>query len=358
MNYEIAILAKTNRSVGIMNLLYPLFKWEKLLKRDRQVTFDIFTSHKEKKIFNYKTVLIVHRYFQALLRAGFIQRAEVLQYVSSLKDKGIKVIWWDAGDGSGSEDFDLIGMVDLFLKNQLLKDQQRYTENNGDTSVRVWINKSDLKSHEIYTPCPPQELKKLGLAWNIGLCDYRKLHGKLGHFTNRVHYTPGFYAPDRAKKFDTVFRGSLSSDETYSFQRNQIIRFLKSVTDLKVRTGGKVRPSRYMQELRDSKLILSPFGWGEICYRDFETFFSGSVLVKPSVEHLHTYPDVLKANVTYVPLKWDVSDVDNVIHEAVSNFNQYREIAANGQRLFKGAYFDGENFTNHFMNILNRVDNA
>jgi len=119
-----------------------------------------------------------------------------------------------------------------------------------------------------------------------------------------------------------------------------------------------VKPSRYMRELRDSKLVLSPFGWGEICYRDFETFFSGSVLVKPSVEHLHTYPDVLKANVTYIPLQWDVSDIDAVMHEAVSNINKYRELAVNGQRLFKSAYADGENFTNHFIGILKRVDNA
>ena len=37
--------------------------------------------------------------------------------------------------------------------------------------------------------------------------------------------------------------------------------------------------------------MVSPFGFGEITLKDFETFLSGSVLVKPNMSHMETYPN-------------------------------------------------------------------
>ena len=31
---------------------------------------------------------------------------------------------------------------------------------------------------------------------------------------------------------------------------------------------------------------MSPFGFGEICYRDFEAMLNGACLIKPDVSHL------------------------------------------------------------------------
>ena len=32
--------------------------------------------------------------------------------------------------------------------------------------------------------------------------------------------------------------------------------------------------------------MLSPFGWGEICYRDFEAALNGMLLIKPDMNTL------------------------------------------------------------------------
>ena len=41
---------------------------------------------------------------------------------------------------------------------------------------------------------------------------------------------------------------------------------------------------------RESKLCFSPFGYGEVCWRDFEAMSTGAVLVKPDMSHLQARP--------------------------------------------------------------------
>ena len=45
--------------------------------------------------------------------------------------------------------------------------------------------------------------------------------------------------------------------------------------------------------MKDARTVLSPWGWGETAYRDFEAMFCGAVLVKPTMAHVATWPDDL-----------------------------------------------------------------
>jgi hypothetical protein len=65
----------------------------------------------------------------------------------------------------------------------------------------------------------------------------------------------------------------------------------------------KVPLRTYQRELFWSEACLSPFGWGEVCFRDAEAIRAGAVLVKPSMRHLHTWPDLYAADQS-VPIDW------------------------------------------------------
>jgi hypothetical protein len=82
---------------------------------------------------------------------------------------------------------------------------------------------------------------------------------------------------------------------------------------------GRVSFSDYWKELKSSKISISPFGWGEICIRDFESIYSGACLLKPSVDHLNTFPNIFKSNLTYVSLDWDLNNLTESIDYALSN---------------------------------------
>ena len=51
---------------------------------------------------------------------------------------------------------------------------------------------------------------------------------------------------------------------------------------------GKINYYKYHKLLEDSKVVISPFGWGELAYRDFEAFYNSCLLLKPNIDHLIT----------------------------------------------------------------------
>jgi len=84
----------------------------------------------------------------------------------------------------------------------------------------------------------------------------------------------------------------------------------------------------YLKELRSSMISVSPFGYGEICYRDFEIILAGALLFKPSMEHLKTYPDIYVKNKTYVPFEWDFRDFNEKIDDLIDKPDMVKEISS------------------------------
>ena len=73
----------------------------------------------------------------------------------------------------------------------------------------------------------------------------------------------------------------------------------------------RVTLEEYYQEMTSSKICISPFGYGEICWRDFEAMLCGCLVIKPDMSHVETNPDIFKPFKTYVPVEWDFSDLED-----------------------------------------------
>ena len=121
--------------------------------------------------------------------------------------------------------------------------------------------------------------------------------------------------------------------------------------------GKQSRVSRwdYYKQMRDSQVVISPFGWGEINNRDFEAFTAGCILVKPSVDHLETFPNWFIKGETYVPYKWDMSDMSGILDDVVTKYSQYQDIAISAQELYQDCVFSREGrqaFVDHFKVLL------
>ena len=74
---------------------------------------------------------------------------------------------------------------------------------------------------------------------------------------------------------------------------------------------GKLPAWQYIKECSKVMAILSPFGWGEICYRDFEAILSKSLLIKPDMNHLDTWPNIYHDE-NYFKLDWDFNNIRNL----------------------------------------------
>lgn len=79
--------------------------------------------------------------------------------------------------------------------------------------------------------------------------------------------------------------------------------------------------------LNQSKIAISPFGMGELCYRDLESIQHGCIIIKPDMSHVITEPNLFIENETYIPCKVDYSDLSEIVERVLGNYKNYLYIA-------------------------------
>ncbi|NLE06000.1 MAG: hypothetical protein GX638_14540, partial [Crenarchaeota archaeon] len=297
------------------------------------------------KLFNKTSYDIVFLAYHHSQKVGMSQlssddRAEVLGY---LKAKTKTLCWLDTSDSTGTCSFDVLPFVDYYFKKQLLVNRDDYyRELYGG---RIWcdyyhnkygINDDDLSLLH-YKLLDKRYENKIKISWNVGLGDLFTKE-KWRKIIFRRKYAPfKFTYPTTSRQFDVHYRGSTSKSLAL-YQRNKIIELLNKTESITMPDISKKVPYKnYVRELRNSRLLISPFGWGEICGRDFEAFMYGATLIKMDMSHLVTYPNFYISNETYIPIKWDFSNFDSTITYLMTEDgkNKALEIAKKGQDLYK-----------------------
>ena len=325
--------------------LYPFRRWNEQLQ-EAGINVEIFFDHKNKKLFNSDRVLLHHRYFDSgwvnALKTATDVNGDFINYLSNLRANVGKLIWFDADDSSGTTQFPVIPFVDTFVKKQVLKDKSYYVGNpNESKNLMVWCDQNAEQKQ--FSPCSEDQIQKIKVGWNIALYDYRNffihynIRKYLSHYVNHNTFPLKYTGVNNNRPFDVSFRGTTNYSTKYSivaFQRNRVLEVFKTLP-YKLAAGGNVHRYKYLDELNHSKISISPFGFGEICFRDFESFISGALLVKPSMEHLETFPDIFKPGETYVPVSWDLSDLNETLDKIINNYQFYQQIAINGQAMYK-----------------------
>lgn len=131
-----------------------------------------------------------------------------------------------------------------------------------------------------------------------------------------------------ARDIDVHARIASAGTDWYSAMRGEAINAAAAlVTEFKVTPPGRVGRKTYLAELRRSKTCFSPFGYGEICWRDFEAMATGSLLLKPDISHLKLYRNYFRPYETYIPLRWDLSDLKEKVAHYVSSVDERTSIA-------------------------------
>jgi hypothetical protein len=286
----------------------------------------------------------------------------ILDLVSSFRKSNVRVIWFDTTDSSGTLQSKVFPAVDRYLKSQIITDKSRYTSNiYGGRIISDYYNSTlgitDETEGAFDEPISDSDTKKLGVSWNSGLADYSTygpwkiaLYRRLGLRFLLGH--PGaIAAPNRTRNNDLSARfGATYSRATVRYQREQIRKILAAKLDT-----NKLNRRGYMKELTYSKVVLSPFGWGEITLKDFEVFLTGGMLLKPLMNQISTWPNFYEENVTYLSHDWDLADLEERIDWVVSNESARIEIAANGQQRYiehTSGPNAGEIFVSHLSEVL------
>jgi hypothetical protein len=350
---------------SFMGNWFPVWYNRKMLKeKGITVHFHNYLNLKYKKL--SKIVCIDSRIINnAIIKYGTVNetiRQTILPFLNRIRKYADYIIYFDNADSTGHFHNEVFPHVDLYLKKQLLKDFSLYTKSlyKKRLFTDFYAKNYDLVENYITEPriiLDSDSLNKIALSWNFALKDYRYTNIITRFLYNFIrNKNIKYFKPslDRRLILAANFTIKPSYDVIY-FQRNELLSLLKQ----KFRSNsnvsiGKIPKKKYLKTMRSSKSVISPFGWGEICYRDFETFIAGAALIKPSVEHLQTWPDVYKKNQTYIPISWKVENWDEELTKILDDAKLLLNVARKGQNCFKQLWTRRGRrlFCDHFIQMI------
>ena len=152
----------------------------------------------------------------------------------------------------------------------------------------------------------------------------------------------------------------LQTDVLYTKHRKSSWDVLREI-DQKYRIVARtLTPPEFDTCMKNSKIGISPFGMGELCYRDLEFIQNGCLLLKPDMTKVITEPDFFKPMDTYVPVKPDWSDLNETIEKVLANYRDYQYIIDNARQKVVEMY-SYQNVCMHWYNFfanMSGVENA
>ena len=106
----------------------------------------------------------------------------------------------------------------------------------------------------------------------------------------------------------------------------------------------------------DSKIVMSPFGYGEMNPRDVQSAMLGSVLIEPDMSYILSKPFVYEDNETYISVNYDWSDLEEKIDYVLSDYENIRDrLVQNFREKFISIY-DKKNLVLHFYDTLKEIN--
>jgi glycosyltransferase involved in cell wall biosynthesis len=292
--------------------------------------------------------------FSAVGLKIFFRSEEPGQIVARFRERisgtDTKLVYFDGDDDVCVQWPEILPLVDLYVKKGIFASEEDY--------LRKFVGKSNLtdyvwKEHGI----PPGagdipasgvldhgDLAKLDLGWSIALDD------KIAELFEKVKPTPS-----SAKDIDIVCRMSVPTDWLFSL-RNATLQRLEAMTDRYrvLLPTNRVSQDQYYQEMQRARICVSPLGYGEVCWRDFEAIICGCLLVKPDMSHLRTYPEIFVPGETYVPVRWDYADLAETCARYLDREAERAQIIDNAYRVLTDCQRDGA-FVRRFAGLLDRV---
>jgi hypothetical protein len=274
-------------------------------------------------------------------------RDKVFSFLDEAVGRKLKIFWFDTTEGSSCSHFDVLPYVDCLMKGQLLTDRSLYLKGFRTGSLYTDFFDEFYKCGETPVPRPlpdPAHMHKLAISWNSCFENYgesrfalkNRLRQSLRRFTALSHIDESlsveFFDVNEERPIDISCRvGPPTGKPSHIAHRKAIAHKLKELGA----DTGMIPPSDYFDELRRSKLSIGPFGNGEISSRDYEAIICGAALVKPDMSHMETWPELFQVDRTFVPHKWDLSDLKEKVQTLLDDSALRKRIAWEGQDVYR-----------------------
>lgn len=297
----------------------------------------------------------------------------ILEWLRGAYSRVNSLIWADVADGAGMLFVDGFAEVDLYAKKQLLKDRQLYAQSYRSRSYHTHFYYAHF-SQELAElgPIPeytlrglhPHEIDQLSLSWNIGLGDYNlfasrarslRIYWPWANFADPLNTAHNYVTRPVDISYRVGMNYGLKAVQFHRMRIRDQLEALRDKTNYVIRHTGHLKSRAYFRELVQARIIPSPFGLGEICWRDFEAWLSGCVVLKPDMNHLETWPNYYRPGKTYVPFRWDFSDFYDTVVNLLNNPEVAMALAVAAQTNYLSSLEDGTAFAMHLKAIAKQA---
>lgn len=303
--------------------LYPLIRHRRVLA-DLGIDVRISNGDADLAALTDGDALIVDSKFYS---ARWITESDALvEHFSKLKQSVAKLFYFDITDSSGWDHVRVLPHVTGYFKNQLLRDRSHYLKPiYGHRLYADFYHRTegveDRNAASSEPIADPALLDKLQVGWNSGLADYAWL-GPLRMALFRHLPLAGLLSGSPPSVPAAAQRplalscriGTAYARDTVAWQRRALRQRLAARL-----SSDKLSRRGYLRELARSRIVVSPFGLGEITLRDFEIFQAGALALKPDMSHMETWPDLFRTGETIATHCWDLSDLEETIDRLLAD---------------------------------------
>ena len=319
------VLLLTNNNRVAESQIFPFYYYLKEFQNAWGVSFreiDIYESEiNNKKHLSDADVILFQPWFGLDLKS-------IMELLCSIRESSpdARIIYIDSSapaDLRFAESTD--PFIDLYMKKNIFSDRSLYGKpTQGDTNlVQFYEQLYDLPASPLVTfPVPQKFLSKLIIGPSF--------------FTSSKMlptFTSSRIPVAREKKLRVHARIMCKGSPWYQHMRENALTACSSFKANSVITDELIKYRIYYRELMQSKICFSPFGYGEVCWRDYEAIMAGALLVKPDMSHMETAPNIFIPHETYIPVRWDFSDLEEKLEYYLSHEKEANEIAFNAYRI-------------------------
>ncbi len=358
-----------NEEARRLGLFYGYWNWFFLFYKDlleREINVEFFTSINE-KFYEADHLFLNSRSFSQ--KNGRVN----LDYLKNICDKNKNLYWFDMRDSAGTTQFEVLPFVKKYVKKQFYKDKKVYFKKieGGRFYTNYYIKKYNLKDYKDYD----QELldnsnfHKLMLGWNLGVAfffdyiNFSKLNYylelfKFKYFKQRdykMRLPFHFSSNEENKRYDLI---SLMNTNFYrnsvGYQRLKLKEILKNTKNVNKVIEGRLSKKKYYKTLKESKVSVGAYGWGEVCFREFEAITCGTAFMTADMSNIETWPNIYQEGETYLSYGLDFEKFNNNLEILINDTNLRKKLINNSRSILMNCHssFGREYFLKKVLEII------